>query len=252
MTTINGVHEPAAKDASALRHLLSWALSLPLFLMAGCGGGTHPALGPTPQVDRVLVSGTATVDGTAFDAPFVGAVVLKDGLVTPCQQALTPVVHGRYSVTVLAQAKSNGCGSPGSQVVLWTYSHNHILFSTNVAVWPHKRHTVAFTPRYSTATPAGAAPVTAEFTGGVFGPDGRLPPGTLVEAYVGATRCGVASVRRTSDFFGYVLAVVGPDSIPGCTRDAPLELRVNGHPVTSVRAINTPPGQQASLDLTVR
>src|SRR5689334_5181952 len=64
--TINGVLEPVAKDASAVRHVLLGPLLLVLLIVAGCGGGTHPTLGPTPPLDRVLVSGTATVDGTEF------------------------------------------------------------------------------------------------------------------------------------------------------------------------------------------
>jgi len=103
-------------------------------------------------------------------------------------------------------------------------------------------------------TPAGAAPTTAQFTGGVFRRDGRqLPPGTRVEAYVGGTRCGVASVRRASSYTTeYILAVVGPDSVSGCTRGAHLTFRINGRPAADTSVANTPPGQQNSLNLTLR
>ena len=48
------------------------------------------------------------------------------------------------------------------------------------------------------------APTTAQFTGGAFGKDDQpLPPGTRIDAYVGSTRCGTASVRSSDDFTGY-------------------------------------------------
>jgi hypothetical protein len=64
-----------------------------------------------------------------------------------------------------------------------------------------------------------------------------LPPGARVEAYAGAVRCGVASVRRTGNFSGYVLYVVGPDSVIGCDRDATLTFRIDGKPAVQT-AIN--------------
>ncbi|MDP9333508.1 MAG: hypothetical protein M3Q30_09400 [Actinomycetota bacterium] len=202
------------------------------------------------ESDRVVVRGDALVDGMPFDSRFVGAVVLRAGLVTPCQQTLPPVTKGRYEITVLAETESSGCGTPGAQIVLWTFAHNKILFSTDAVEWPGNGLATTFAARYSTAAPAGAAPTTAQFNGGVFGADDQpLPAGTRVEAYVGRTRCGVASVRSSVDFTGYVLSVVGPDSIAGCTRGATLTFRINGRPAVHTRVVNTPPGQRESLDL---
>jgi hypothetical protein len=50
--------------------------------------------------------------------------------------------------------------------------------------------------------------------------------------FVGNTRCGIASIRRTGSFYGYTIAVAGPDSIAGCERGAPLTFRINGWPWT--------------------
>jgi hypothetical protein len=201
---------------------------------------------------RVVVRGAATLDGAPFDSKFVGAVVLKAGLVTPCQYTLPAVTQGRYAVTVLADAESAGCGAPGTQVVLWVSAHNEIVFSTNTVAWPRRGHTTNFAARYSTAAPAGAAPTTAQFHGGAFNADGRqLPAGTRIEAYVGSTRCGVAGLRFTDPSTEYVLAVVGPDSRTGCTRGAPLAFRIDGHPAASTSVVNTPPGQREALDLRV-
>ena len=202
--------------------------------------------------DRVVVRGDARLDGKPFNSRFVGAVVIMAGLVTPCQHTLPPVANGRYTITVLAGTESSGCGEPGAQIVLWTSAHDKILFSTNALAWPGNGRAITFAARYSTSAPAGAAPTTAQFNGGVFGADDQpLPAGTRVDAYVGSTRCGTASVRSSDAFTGYVLAVVGPDSIPGCRRGAALTLRINGRVAVHTPVVNTPPGQRETLDLSL-
>jgi hypothetical protein len=84
----------------------------------------------------------------------------------------------------------------------------------------------------------------------VFSRNGRqLPGGTRIDAYVGATRCGVSSVRRTGSFSGFIMSVVGPDSIPGCARGGTITFRVNGRLALDT-AVNEP-GGASTLDLTV-
>jgi hypothetical protein len=188
--------------------------------------------------------------GAPFDSQFVGAVVLNDGLATPCQSTLLPVSNGHYEVTVLTDGESRGCGAPGAKIVPWVYAHNRYIYSTNSLPWPDNGSTATFAPTYSSATPGGAAPVLAQFSGAVYKADGvPASAGTRVEAFIGTTRCGVASVRNTADFNGYVLAVVGPDSIPACTRGAPVSFRVNGRAARHAGVRNTPPGRRDSLDL---
>ena len=103
----------------------------------------------------------------------------------------------------------------------------------------------------SRAPPAGAglAP-RSEFAGEVYTPDGRhLPGGTRIDAYIGATRCGVTSVRRTGSFAGFSLDVAGPESVPGCARGGTITFRVDGR-----RALDTAvndPDHSGRLDLTV-
>jgi len=74
----------------------------------------------------------------------------------------------------------------------------------------------------------------------------RLPPGTRVEAYAGDVRCGVGSTRRTGNYSGYILSVVGPDSVAGCDRDGTLTFRIDGQPATNA------PGGGHTLDLILR
>jgi hypothetical protein len=209
---------------------------------------------PTPTLpgasDRVVVRGEATLDGAPLDSRWVGAVVVRDGLVTPCQNALPPITKGRYEVTVLAATESSGCGAPGAQIVLWAYADDTIVFSADAVAWPGNGQSANFGARYSKSAPAGAAPTTAQFTGRALGSDGHaLPVGARVDAFVGSTRCGTASVRSSPDFFGYVLAVVGPDAIAECTRGATLSFTIDGRPATGAPAVNTPPGRQEPLDL---
>ncbi len=200
--------------------------------------------------DRVMVHGRLTVNGAPLTARWLGAVVLRDGLVTPCQFSLPQVDNGNYSITVLADAESTGCGKRGASVVLWTFADDTIVYNNEAVAWPERGHAVRFDGTFTTAAARGAAPSTAEFTGLVVHPDGReYPAGTRVEAYVGSTRCGVASTRRTGNYSGYILAVVGPDSIPGCTRGAPLTFRVDGRPVHD--GTRNEPHRGDSFDLTV-
>ena len=207
---------------------------------------------PPAAAARVVVRGDATLDGAPVNSKFVGAVVLDHGLVTPCQVTLPPVQKGKYSVGLYAATESAGCGAPGTRVALGVFAHNRDLYSTNTVAWPAAAGPVSLDATYSTATPRGATPAVAQFQGGAFAADGRaLHAGTRVEAFVGPTRCGVASVRSIQDFTGYIISVVGPDAIPGCTRGAPIEFRLSGKPATPTGIPNTAPGRDRTLDLKV-
>jgi hypothetical protein len=199
---------------------------------------------------RVVLHGKLELDGNAFDARWLGAVVLRrSGLVTPCQLTLPQVRRGRYRITVVADAEASGCGVPGARIALWTFAHDEIIFSRPVGPWPrHGRRRID--AAFSTARPNGSVPPRTQFSGGVFRPDGHeLRGGTRVDAYVGTTLCGVTSVRRTGSFSGFTLDIVGPDAIPGCARGATITFRVNGRraPETAVNE----PGSSGSLDLTL-
>jgi hypothetical protein len=247
-----------------VRVLACGATLAAVLAVTACSGGDEPETSPATtttsaperpaaEARRVIVAGRATLDGEPVDSRWVGAVVLDDGLVTPCQTALPPVADGRYSVSVFTDAASAGCGTVGSDVALWIFANNEILYSTNTLPWPEDEQSQAtFDATYAAAEPGGATPEVAQFQGGAFAADGTaLRAGTVVEAYVGDTRCGVASVRVSTQFRGYIISVVGPDSIEGCTRDAPIEFRLDGEPATPTDVMNTPPGQDDTLDLTV-
>jgi hypothetical protein len=232
-------------------------------IAAACGGSSSnggkatatPAGTPIPgEADRVTVSGTLTLDGARLDSQFLGAVVLRDGFVTPCQSAIPPAQDGTYAITVLADTEGSGCGAPGARIVLWASANDEIIFTRESVAWPESGHAVSFDGTLSTATPDGAEPPVAQFFGEVFNRDGgHMPGGTRVEAYVGDVRCGVASTRYAGSFTGYILAVVGPDSVAGCERGATLTFRIDGQPAveTSVNDLERENSRQA-FDLTLR
>ncbi len=203
-----------------------------------------------------LISGKATLDGKQFDARFLGAVVQRDGLVTPCQANVSAVFAGDYEIAVVPSDDSAGCGAPGSRVLLWTFVGNTKLYATTSLPWPASSTRARFDARFTRAHPNGAAPTLTELSGEVRDRSGRsVPLGTRVEALVGTTRCGVASVHRFADTFtGYAMTVVGPDSIAACSRGARITFRIGGRPARE-HALNrlapAAPGSGGSFPLTV-
>lgn len=214
--------------------------------------GTAAADGVSGAGERVVVHGTLTVDGAPVDATFLGAVVLRDGLITPCQYELSTVEDGGYTITVMGDTESAGCGDPGARIALWAYAGGRQLYSTATAAWPDDGRDVGFDPALSTTMPDGAAGPSTQFSGEVYtGAGERVPPGTRIEAYIGDTRCGVAATRRTGSFSGYVLAVAAP-ATGGCAAGGTIAFRVDGRPAEET-AVNDPqaPRQGGAFDLTV-
>jgi pimeloyl-ACP methyl ester carboxylesterase len=214
--------------------------------------GTPEADSLPAAADRAVIRGLLTLDGKPFDARWVGAVVRsEDGLITPCQHELPPVQDGRYEITVFADSESRGCGVDGAEVFLWTYT-NAKLFSSEGVAWPGDGGAADFATGFSTRDPWGGAGPTTELGGGVYDAEGGLlPAGAIVEAYVGDVRCGVASVRGGSSFFGYILAVIGPEAVPGCEAGATLNFRVDGQPVVETATNTLDGGDGPAFDLTV-
>jgi hypothetical protein len=199
---------------------------------------------------RVVVRGNATLDGKPFDAEFLGAIVRRDGLVTPCQYTLPQVTNGRFTIPVMSEVEASGCGGPGSEILLWTFQKNTQYFSTKAVAWPGNGNTTTFGARFSTATPNGDSRPRTEIAGEIFEQDGRrLPAGTRVEAYIGKTLCGVATARTSGDFTGVSLSIVGPDSVAGCTRGGTVTFRVDGRQAVTT-AVNRFRAYR-SLDLTL-
>src|SRR3981189_2170459 len=109
----------------------------------------------TGTEDRVVVRGRATLDGASFDAPYVGAVVTRNGRVPPCRRPLPRVRNGRFAINVFARAEASGCGAPGSEVFLWTFVQDQIVYSNQSVRWPGNGQTARFDPRFSISAPDG-------------------------------------------------------------------------------------------------
>ena len=136
-------------------------------------------------------------------------------------------------------------------IALWTSANDKILFSTESVEWPSGDGPVEFAAQYEDANPSGATTETTQFQGGVYSADNHpYPAGTRVDAFIDGTRCGTASVRSSPSFTGYILSVVGPDTIPGCTRGGKIEFKANDRPAVPTSP-NTPPGPRDTFNLRV-
>ncbi len=232
--------------------LRAWLVAVVAVIGAAGGASVGDASTPrNPIDDRAVVRGRATLDGAPFDAQYLGAVVKRQGLVTPCQQSLPRVRNGRFGIVVFARTEAIGCGAPGSEVFLWTFVQDQIVYSSRSAPWPGNGGTARFRPRFSIDAPSGGVGPIVGFAGEVFDRrHRRLPPGARVEAYIGATRCGVATTRRIDDFTGFSIDVVGPDGIPGCATGGTITFRVDDHEAIET-ALNQA-GQDSSLNLSLQ
>ena len=219
-----------------------------VLLVSAFGRDTHAAR--TGAENRVVVRGRANLDGASFDAPYLGAAVKRNGLVTPCQQTLPRVRDGRFAIKVLARAEARGCGAAGSQIFLWTFAQEQIVYSSESVRWPGNGKAARFDPAFSSSAPTGGVGPIVGFAGEIFDASNRrLPPGAHVEAHIGETLCGVATTRRIDDFIGFSIDVVGPDSIPGCAIGGTITFRVDGRDAHEMPVNQA--GQGATLNLTL-
>ncbi|MEX0682012.1 MAG: DUF6351 family protein [Dehalococcoidia bacterium] len=125
---------------------------------------------------RAVVRGKLTLDGEPFDARWLGAIVRRGGLVTPCQVTLPPVEDGRYEISVFADAESSGCGAPGGEILLWTFTRGKKLFSQEPVAWPGDVGTASFDTSFSVSRPEGDALRTTDFNGAVYNESGESLP----------------------------------------------------------------------------
>ena len=216
------------------------------------------ATAPAGRAGRVAIAGRVTLDGVPFDARFIGAAVLRDGMKAACQQDIAQVTGGEYELRILADADVAGCGAPGAQVVLWAAvgpAADVFVWSKESLPWPGppagSSPPAAFDATFSTVERDGAGIATTDFFGLVRDASGAaVAGGTPIEARVHGTLCGHGTVRREG-FDGYNLSV-SASSVPGCDIGAPITFRVGGQSVreTATNDLNAG-GNGHNLDLTV-
>src|SRR5205085_608227 len=73
----------------------------------------------------------------------------------PCQHALPRVRDGRFAITVLARTEAHGCGGAGSEIFLWTFVQDQIVYSSQSVRWPGNGKTAKFDPAFSVSEPTG-------------------------------------------------------------------------------------------------
>jgi hypothetical protein len=192
-----------------------------------------------PAQPRVTLSGALTLDGEPLNADFLGARVIHDGLTTACQAEIPSVSGGRYQIPILSGDQHRGCGVQGAEIVLWTFVNERYLYSLETLGWPAEGAETTFDATFSPASPLGATKPVTGMKGLLFDRDGNsLPDGSVIEAYVGDTLCGVTQLLDNDATEGYyTLSVAGPDAIPGCDAGAPISFRIDGAPATGT-AVN--------------
>jgi hypothetical protein len=206
---------------------------------------------PTPAgVDqRATLSGTLTLDGQPLEARFLGAHVMRDGLVTACQAAIPSVAAGQYEIPIMSDAEGRGCGVAGGRIVLWTNVGDQYLYTAETLAWPGSGADATFDATFSTAAPAGASEPLTGFKGHVVRPNGaRLGGGTVLEAFIGDALCGVTSVRCDAESW-FTLLVAG-SQVPGCAEDGAISFRVNGAPAGGA-AVNVLGGEASGSTIEV-
>jgi hypothetical protein len=215
-------------DRGNLRRIVGAVAALTV--VAACASGSEGDARsdgpPRPSASRTTARGRARLDGRPFDARWIGAVVRRDDFITPCQAALPRIRDGRFRVPVFG-ADQAGCGGTGTSVRFWTVVDDRQIFDDRWTAWD--RLDRPLTLAFSTTDPGEPLPTRTEIPGQAFDLGGRpVPLGTRITARVGTTTCGVASVRSGLGFRGFILNIVGPDSIPACRAGEPITFLIGG------------------------
>lgn len=196
--------------------------------------------------EAIGVAGDATLDGEPFDAEFAGAVVIDDGLVTPCQAGLAEVVDGAVEISVLTAEAAAGCARAGSTISIWIYRGDEQLFSEPIEVRSLQDvRGAALT--FRSDRPRASVPSTSDLHGEVYDASGERVSTGRIEAHVGDELCGIASIRGNGSFNGYILSIL--QDTPRCPGGAPVTFSVDGIRAGPTIA-NVSPGRDA-VDLTI-
>jgi pimeloyl-ACP methyl ester carboxylesterase len=189
---------------------------------------------------RVTLRGAITLDGNPLSVDWFYADVALDGLAQSCSFRPAPT-NGRYEIAIVAAAEMRGCGAPGARITLYAFKDGRWYASLPVD-WPASPGDFASDVAFSSdrSWPNGEprpAPSTYVYGAARDASGKRVPPGTLVEAYVGGTRCGVTAVARAvlqfSDPDSYGIDVAGPASIPACKTGETVTFTIGGKPAAT-------------------
>jgi pimeloyl-ACP methyl ester carboxylesterase len=104
--------------------------------------------------ERVTVHGTLTFNGKslASDAKpgdrtyhyLVSAIVLRDGLITPCEiNQQDPALDGTYRRVIASESELHGCGTDGAHVALGLYTTDGVSLSLDPPEWTALKNSTA-------------------------------------------------------------------------------------------------------------
>ena len=247
-------------DMTLPRSAIAVAAVLAALLGLACASDVADAPLPTqppgllPNVP-LSISGSLTLDGEFLDGDLLGVVVRRDGLEAACLSSPFTTADGEYRVSVVSETEVRGCGLAGAQLYLFVSADGFFLVSRQLAIWPDDSTTLSFNASFSRAEAEGVGNPASVFTGTVTDGSGEaLPAGTVIEAFVGDTLCGVTSLPAVGmALFGtgeYYVIVQGPDGIPECASDEEVTFRIDGEPAEQT-AVNDLQEESHELDLTL-
>jgi hypothetical protein len=150
---------------------------------------------------RVVIRGNLSVDGApAGDDSFIWVeVVDNDGNRQICSFAGPPPRGGSYERTVMSDGEFKGCGAPG-RLMQMVVARDDLVLSRESIAWPIGGETERALD-WSFESASARPPFTYLF-GSVTNVEGeRLPPGTVVETYVGDVLCGTGAVPQMAVLF---------------------------------------------------
>jgi pimeloyl-ACP methyl ester carboxylesterase len=190
--------------------------------------------------DRIVLEGTLTLDGDPITEGFLWAIVEREGVFLNCSYEFPVFPDGRYEMPVSSDTESEGCSAPGARIGLAYFSDGENFVSGSAIDAPSPGARVQFDGVFLRSAPGGyfgAGPLEDLQGTGAYGElidaSGKpMPSGTRVEAFIGDTLCGrfvsPPMIMVFTEPNTYAISVARPESIAGCTADAPIELRVNG------------------------
>jgi hypothetical protein len=242
------------------------ALVLISAVVAGCqdeGGSdeaesspTVASIPPTEGLEATArIGGRVLLDDFPLESEFLGVQVRRDGLVAACQDEIVSPTFGQYNVGVFSEADEPACGAPGAELILWTSVGDGLIYSQETFPWPGDGVATTYDATFLSTDPDGAHLPATEFVGSVTNADGSPPAlGTVVEAHVDGVLCGRSSVKDYEEFIGFTIAVVGPESVTGCTPNATIVFSVGGVEANESSVNDFAAGRDARIrfDLTLK
>lgn len=193
--------------------------------------------------DRIVLTGSLTLDGQPITEGFLWGLVEKDGILTTCSYEFPIMSEGTYEMPVAAESEVSGCNAPGAKLSLGYFINGENFLSDRQVDAPTAGSSAQLDGVFARSQPAGyKGPGLIEdvrgthLSGDLIDSSGRpLRAGTVVEAFIDGTLCGRYESPPMIMVFAepttFSLDVVRSAVIPGCTAGAPIEVRVNGTPV---------------------